>query len=329
MLQHSIFNIPDRHHGYSIDDNVRALILMSTAEDLACSDRTAFGAVYAAFIQSAWNDETASFRNFMGFDRHWLEESGSPDSNGRTFWALSIAERQHSDPQIRRWAATLIDRTIGHFCDVRSPRAMAFILLGGLNLCQSRADPGKARYLVDHYSDQLLFRYNESATDTWKWFETVLSYDNCRIAEALVYAGIYRDSDRLKQTASNALYWIMELQLSPDGMFCPVGTQGFGKQFETPHRYDQQPLEALAAIEGCIAGYTLRTDNFWLNAGEAAFAWFQGKNDHGIAVSDPKSGECYDGINPEGVNLNQGAESVLAWQMATRKIRTLRKLASC
>ena len=316
--------MPDRDHGYCVDDNARALMLSAMADDLAMADRLRLGTTYAAFVEGAWNRDSGRFRNFMSYDRQWLEATGSDDSNGRTYWALCVTECQFPDEGISRWAATLIDETAGLLADMHSPRAAAFVVLGSVLLCETRKDCGWATDLVRKYCEFLQFRFKESATPDWRWFETGLSYDNCRLAEALIRGGRLLQDQAMVETGLEALDWIAVMQQVSEGRFRPVGTDGFGQSFEAPAQFDQQPVEAWAAIDAYALAHSIAPETGWRDRAETAYAWFTGRNDCGQPLGDVSSGECFDGLNPAGVNLNRGAKSVLAWQFATRRIAALR-----
>ncbi len=329
MLQHSRFGVPDRAHGYCIDDNARALMLMAIATDLPGPLRSRWAHVYAAFVQDAWNEETRRFRNFMAFDRSWLERVGSSDSNGRTLWALAVTQRQCPDVGLAEWAATLFDETIGCVAPVQSPRTAAFVVLALLEVLPCRTDGDHLHFLLRQNAKLLLDLFERQSAADWPWFEPYLSYDNYRLSEAMLRAGRALESDAMIDTGRASLVWLVDRQTSLDGVFRPVGTAEFGVVHSEPRRYDQQPLEAWAAIDAAIAAERIVPGARWVEHGEAAFAWFEGRNDASERVADADTGECFDGVTATGVNRNRGAESVLAWHFAQRRISTLRTLDVC
>lgn len=326
MLQHSRFSIPDRDHGYCIDDNARALLLLSWADDLPLETRIDFGAVYAAFVQHAWNVQEKRFRNFMGFDRQWLEAIGSDDSNGRTYWALAITETEFPDDGTRRWAATLLDQIASKLPQTSSPRTAAFLILGAELIIRHRENADEALQMIRNCAAFLMECYAVSAIAKWPWFETSLAYDNARLPEALFRAGAMLDDADMIEVATRSMNWLMDRQVNAAGQFRPVATQDFGRPHAPPTLYDQQPLEAWATVDACMAAASVDNSRKWRDHAEAAFAWFLGANDTGKWLVDEKTGECFDGINSQGLNLNRGAESVLAWQCACRRIAVLRKM---
>lgn len=323
IIQHSIHSVPDRAHGYCVDDNARALMLMNRLGEDAEPHRSQLTSVFAAFVQSAWNDEAGEFRNFMGFDRNWLEEVGSQDSRGRTLWALGAATLEGQTAGLRRWAHGLFDRTAASAIDFGSPRATAFAMLGADYLLTAVPGHATAQTILGDGADRLLALFKQVRRDEWRWFETMLAYDNCRLPEAMIRAGLRLGRADIAECGIETLSWLMDQQISQSGHFRPIGSDSFGNDFETPRPFDQQPVEVWAAIDSSAAAFDATGDAIWLSHARLAYGWFTGANDRGIAVGDPHTGSCHDGLNPRGLNLNEGAESVLAWQLATCAMRVL------
>ena len=317
MLQHSIHLVPDRRHGYCIDDNARALMLVhrlpAREQELAQSRALSF----ASFLQHGWNPDRGVFRNFMGYDRHWLEDEGSEDSNGRTLWALGHAAAHAASPAMRDWAAGLFDLTGPMAERFKSPRAIAFAVLGAHARLAHEAESTRAGAIVERGGAFLWTLWKTARRPGWEWFEAGLSYDNARLAEALIRAGQRLHSVPLEQAGFSALNWLVDFQTAPEGHFRPVGSGSFDRPGESLP-FDQQPLEAWATIDACATAFDVTGGQTWRAHAETAYAWFLGHNDRGIALGDPKSGRCLDGLTPRGVNRNSGAESVIAYQLAAR-----------
>ena len=320
ILQHSISNVPDRAHGYCVDDNARALMLTNRLNGNSATVRR-LGTTFAAFVQSSWNEERHEFRNFMGFGRNWLEEVGSEDSCGRTLWALGSTVRWAPSAGLRHWAQGLFDRTSSSAETFHSPRAIAFAMLGADQVLEVDGRHKVAMSIVSAGADRLLELFNQSSRENWTWFEDVLAYDNCRLSEAMIRAGMRLGRYEVHECGIETLRWISNMQTVYDGHFRPVGSSSFGRAYEQPNPFDQQPVEIWASIDAASAAYDLTGDPSWLTQATQAYDWFSGANDRGIAVADPISGTSRDGINPRGLNLNEGAESVLAYQHATIAIK--------
>lgn len=320
ILQHSVHDIPDRAHGYCVDDNARALMLTNRLGPEAEPHRSRLASIFAAFVEASWNADKGQFRNFMDYRRNWLEDSGSEDSCGRTLWALGATALEGRTASTRLWARRLFNHAATSIADFGSPRAIAFAMLGA-DYRLAAEEKAPARAILEQGSDRLLALYNQASAAGWDWFEPVLAYDNARIPEALIRAGIRLQRADATQCGLDTLRWLNNGQIAPAGHFRPVGSDSFGRHREAPRPFDQQPVEVWAAIDAASAAYDLTGDAIWLAHAQRAFHWFSGANDRGLAVADPATGTCRDGINRRGVNLNEGAESVLAYQHACLALR--------
>lgn len=326
LFQHAIHSVPDRSHGYCIDDNARALLLagaLNEAGEHRLPD--SLTARFAAFVQHAWNPDTRRFRNFMGFDRRWLEDSGSEDSHGRALWALGECARRDADASRRRWAASLFAVALPSVEAFRSPRAWAFALLGLDAYCTTVAD-SCAEDLRRTLADRLMALLAAVETEDWVWFEDGLSYDNPRLSQALIVTGMSAGTAAYVDAGLRSLRWLMALQTAPNGCFRPVGTDGFGDKRTPPQGFDQQPVEAAAMISACLAAWQADGEAEWRNQAAAAFAWFVGRNDLNLSLIDPKTGSCCDGLHPDRLNQNRGGESALSYLLGLIEIRRAARL---
>jgi glycosyltransferase involved in cell wall biosynthesis len=313
MFQHAIGIIPDRRHGYCLDDNVRALMLVNQAQGLDQHERQSLAMTYAAFIQDAWNPDAKGFRNFMRFDRSWCEDLGSEDSNGRTIWTLGRTAQDSSDPDIRAWAIQLYDQTLPAIAETESPRTTAFVMLGAAAMLRARPHARSAEVLTQgaEFLERLL---GGARRPDWAWFEAVLGYDNPRLPQALIEAGETLGRPEWTAIGVETLAWIAERQTAASGHFRPIGSETFGHEYaQLP--FDQQPLEAHAAIDAALSAFRATGDERWRVHGAAAWRWFFGANDRGVTLADMASGRCRDGLTPRGANMNCGAESILAFQL--------------
>ena len=315
MLQHAIGNVPDRLHGYCLDDNARALMLMNLAEGIDPGERSRWRQVYGAFVQHAWNPQARGFRNFMRFDRSWCEDVGSEDSNGRALWALGQTLEMADDPSLRFWARRLYGEALAHCAAEGSPRAVAFAMLGAAAFLRASPGHGASQNFLRRGGDFLHRLLDASRRPDWTWFEAMLGYDNPRLSQALIEAGMALGDDRFREAGLDSMAWIAGQQIAASGHFRPIGSDTFG-QAHASLPFDQQPLEAQAAIDASAAAWRASGDPFWQGHAMAAWRWFFGANDRGVALADLASGRCRDGINPRGANENCGAESILAFQLA-------------
>jgi glycosyltransferase involved in cell wall biosynthesis len=321
ILQHSRYSVPDRHHGYCIDDNARALILTCVVPGIEPSLRDRQMAIYASFIDHAWNPETGRFRNFMSFDRRWLEDTGSNDSNGRALWALGVAAAKAPFAGIWQWAQSLFGEAIDHLAVIDSPRAKAFKILGSISIQSSLPDHPVLQSHIAEWADVIASLYRSVRRPGWEWFEPVLAYDNPRLSEALIRASIVLRREDLLQIGLETLNWLNVTQTSEAGHFSAIGSDSFNRPFAHPLPHDQQPVEAAAMVDACDAAFLATGDDVWRARAINAYRWFLGKNEGDVPIGDVETGACYDALTPTGVNRNQGAESLLAFHLATVAIQ--------
>ena len=315
MLQHGVFGVADRSHGYCVDDNARALLAMVLRGGTSPKEAR-MTANFAAFVEHSWNPDTRRFRNFMGYDRRWLEPVGSDDSNGRTLWALGVTESRARDAGLRGWAATLFDAVAPHMAEITSPRARAFAALAGDAVLDSRPGDEAAYRLLRASGEQLVRLHAAASRPGWNWFEPELAYDNARLPQALIRAGERLGDDAMVALGLSTLGWLVGVQTGPRGNFRPVGSNGFGRAYAPPLAFDQQPLEATATIDAAVTAFGASGDARWRTVARDAFGWFFGDNDAGVPIADLASGGCFDGLMASGINRNQGAESILSLHLA-------------
>ena len=323
LLQHAVHSVADRAHGYCVDDNARALLLScSFAKSgevrlLSKIDTTRF----AAFIQHAWNPDTGRFRNFMSYDRRWLEASGSEDSHGRTLWALAECAGADSDPSRRNWAAALFKTALPAVETFSSPRAWAFVLLGLDAYCALKLGDLDAVDIRKRLADRLVALFLASQRTDWLWFEDVLAYDNARLSQALIQTGLATHTPQYVEVGFRSLRWLMSIQTAPSGCFRPVGSKSFGRIRQKPDAFDQQPIEAAATISACLAAWRADRSAEWSEGATRVFGWFLGENDLQTSLVDLDTGSCSDGLHPGRPNENKGAESALSYLLSLVEMR--------
>lgn len=327
LFQHAVHSVPDRSHGYCVDDNARAMLLacaLNSPGEQPLSE--VLTTRFAAFVQHAWNPATGRFRNFMGFNRTWLEASGSEDSHARTLWALGETARSDATPSRRQWAAALFAEALSTVETFRSPRAWAFTLLGLCAYCAVAPDDLHAQEIRHSLAERLMSCLAAVETPDWVWFEEGLAYDNARLPQALMMTGAATQTPEYVEAGLRSLRWLMTRQTTPAGHFRPVGTAGFGELRQPPRAFDQQPVEATATIAACLTAWRADGDAEWKALATRAFTWFLGSNDLSVALVDPHTGSCRDGLHADRANENRGGESVVCYLLGLAEIRQLARV---
>ena len=323
MLQHARYAAPNRAHGYCTDDNARALVAALGARHVGSDERVErAGRTYLSFLEHAFNDESGRFRNFMSFDRRWLEDAGSMDSHGRAVWALGVLVAEGRRDWEQALGLTLLKKAMPALTDMHAPRPQAFAMLG-LHAYLSRfGGDREARVAYDTLANALHLRFLLHGSPQWPWPEEQVTYDNARLPQALLQAARLLRRDDMGAIALSSLAWLVNAQTRPPhgpdrrGIFAPVGNRGWWTRGGPMARYDQQPLEAGGTVEACLLAWSSTLEATWLHRARLAFNWFLGNNDAGAALVDAASGGCRDGLGPQGPNENQGAESTLSWVLA-------------
>lgn len=325
ILQHGKLRLPDRRHGYCADDNARALSLMARLSKLEAltPEQERMTRAYAAFVNHAWNEENGRFRNFMSYQREWLDDGGSDDCCARAFECLVDVARSALPLDLRQWACDLggyVVRRAPEWTSLRARAIMVRALARGYGVI---GDGPAVQAQIRAACDELHATFQQQAVPGHIWFEPNPSYDNARLPEALILGGQFLADDGMMRDGLTALRWLMDTQThAPTGVFMPVPTSRFDVNQAQDHPlYDQQPLEALASIEACLSAASVSGDAAWQDEARRVLSWFTGRNTQHLSLIDSDGG-CCDGLTPNGRNENQGAESLLAWPMSWLAVKS-------
>jgi len=325
MLQHADHTIPNRFHGYCTDDNARALLAAAMGQKYLPTNGLGLSVLsghYLGFLLYAYNDKNGRFRNFMTYSRQWSEEIGSEDSHGRAIWCLGKAVALLDNTGHLAMSTVLFNRALKATEHFRSPRAVAFCLVGLDAYLERFSGDSDARRIREVLADRLFTQFKENETKDWPWVEDTLNYANAKLSQALLVSGHALEKDDMVQMGLDSLRWLLEIQTT-NHHFAPIGCNGWFKKGGKRTRFDQQPIEAKSMVEACAQAYNITQDQQWLDNAVMCFNWFLGHNDLNMPLYDPKTGGCRDGLMMDGINQNQGAESTLAWLLA---LMTLQKL---
>ena len=323
IFQHAIFTVPNYREGYTIDDNARALTVSALLEELGNEETSELTSRYFAFVWYAFNSETGRFRNFMNYQRHWLEDSGSDDSHGRALWALGTVLGRSNTPALQSMAGWVFEKALPAILRTTSPRAWAFALIGIHEYLHRFAGDRRVTQVREQLAGRLLKLYQNNRADEWRWYEKSLSYCNAALPHALLMCGQGIPNNDMTEAGLESLNWLADLQRADEagGHFVPIGSNGFYKRGGERARFDQQPVEAQAMVSACLEAHRITGDKSWYKEARRAFDWFLGRNDLNLPIYDPTTGGCRDGLHPDRPNENQGAESSLAFLQAVLELR--------
>jgi glycosyltransferase involved in cell wall biosynthesis len=325
LLQHAAFDVPRYEDGYCLDDNARALAVMALAEDAGPDDRRLvrkLASRYLAFVRHAFNPSIGRFRNFMSYGRAWLEECGSEDSHGRALWALGTVVGRSSDATRQSLGRDLFHAALPALTGFTSPRAWSYALLGIDEYLRAFQGDSSVQGLRETLSLRLLDLFERTGDDEWPWFEDRLTYCNPRLSQALIVSGARMERQDMTAIGLRSLEWLVSVQRSSEGYFAPIGSDGFYVRGGPKAVFDQQPVEASAMISACIEAKRVTGGGRWVTHARQAFNWFLGQNQLQQALYDATTGGCRDGLHPERVNENQGAESTLSFLLALLEMRS-------
>lgn len=314
ILQHAKYTTPNRHHGYCVDDNARGLIALTKYFSLK-KDKEVLPLIhtYLAFLFYAFNPENNRFRNFMSYDHRWLELAGSEDSHARALWGLGVAVKEAPDSSIRNMAMRLFLEalpTVKHFT---SPRGWGYTVLGLQDYLSIYGGDADACKLRDDLAKRIHQLFKNNSSEEWPWCEKTATYANAILPHSLIIAGKCMQDNEMYDTGIKALNWLLEIQTASDGHLSIIGNRGWHDVNGSRSMFDQQPVEVKSLISACLDVYLMTGDKKWFEESERCLSWFLGQNDLGLSICDCKTGGCGDGLEIQGVNANQGAESTLAW----------------
>jgi len=318
ILQHASFSTPDRRYGYTTDDNARALILtllnwqlLENEEILPLLQR------YLSFLNLSLDRKTGRVRNFMAYDRRFIEEPGSEDSHSRSVWALGTTVAHSPTEPILGLTTRLFQQALPVCEHFTSPRAWAYSILGILKYLERFSGDREAQRANSILAKRLLRIFVENGSSDWPWGEDIVAYDNARLPQALIAAGEYLGNEDMREQGLQSLSWLIDIQTDQQGGHLSlIGNNGWLKRGGERARFDQQPLDALAIMDACYAAFHVTKGEQWLIHADQAFDWFLGRNDIHKVVANLHTGGCQDGLQGSEVNKNQGAESTIAWLTA-------------
>jgi glycosyltransferase involved in cell wall biosynthesis len=327
LLQHAIYSVPDRRHGYCTDDNARALVAMMLHWDLTEEERVIpLAGKYLSFLHYAYDPQTKRFRNFFSFDRHWIRpDELSDDAYGRSMWGLGMTVAIGPNEGLRALATRLFGEALAGAEGLGSPRAWAMTLMGIHAYLRRFSGDAFVRRARECLARRLLDRFVQGASEDWPWYESTVTYSNGKLPLALILSGQWLPDAQMVQRGLAVLDWLIRVQTDEHGRLSLIGNNGWFTRGSTPARFDQQPVDAMALILACAEAWRCTRDERWRRRALWAFEWFLGRNVTSERLYDPTTGGCRDGLHVNGPNLNEGAESTLAWLISLMTLHQLQR----
>ncbi|MCK4414685.1 MAG: glycosyltransferase family 4 protein [Candidatus Eisenbacteria sp.] len=314
ILQHARYCVPDRNHGYCLDDNARALIVACMYYSLHPEKRIlVLLETYLSFVHYAFNPENDRFRNFMSYERQWLEAGGSEDAHGRALWALGTAVKYAPNESVRRMAMLLFVDGLRVVESFTSPRAWSFAIIGLHTYLEKYSGDASARSIRTKLARRLFGLFMNNASEEWPWCEDRVTYANARLPQAMILAGQWIPDPEMFAAGERALAWLLRIQTADEGHISVIGNGGWYGREGQESSFDQQPVELMGLIDACLELYVATGKKKWRQEAERCLGWYLGRNDLDTQVYDFETGGCRDGLQRDGVNANEGAESTLSW----------------
>ena len=313
LIQHGIYSIPRRESGYTTDDNARALRLCVRLWEQHPDDRMLSRvACYLSFLEHA-RCPVRGFHNFMGYQRDWLDVAGTGDCQGQAVLALAELLSSNLPTGFQTLARELLNTSLPAMTELRSLRAQAYLIQAWTHLSRSQVeDIEPMERLARLAADRLVERFMHSRRPNWHWFESQMTYANAVLSHAMFDAAGQWPADSYLSVAQ-ASFEFLDQVTSSDDIFWPVGNRDWHARGEEKSLYAQQPVEASTMAAAAVAGFQLTGEDQFLQVLERAHLWFHGQNSLQLRLADAHDGSCCDGLEATGLNMNQGAESTLAY----------------
>jgi len=312
IIQHAKFGIPNLKEGYCLDDNARALLMVLMAyrqkKDALALELTPLYLSYIHYMQN----KDGTFRNFLSFNRNFLDEFGSEDSFGRTIWALGYLLGNAPNDAYYQTGKLIFFDAFPNFEKLKSIRSIANTMIGISYYLRSTPSDEGMKERLRSFADILVKHYEDRCTPNWKWFEDLLAYDNGILPLALLHAAEILNEKKFMSIAMESMDFLSSITMK-EGYLSVIGNKEWYKKDGERSLFAQQPIDAMAMVLMYHQAFILTKNKEYLNKLYTSFMWFLGENDLRMSLYDFETHGCCDGFESDGVNRNQGAESSLAY----------------
>ena len=263
--------------------------------------------------------------NFLSYDRQFLDQVGSEDCMGRTLWACGYCLDSKLPEETKYLSKEIFDKLFRWSLSFKSPRTKAFSIIGLYHYQKAHPEDQNVKINMRALADQLTGHFEVESSKGWDWFETYLTYCNARLPHSLFLAYEVTREKKYLQVASKSLKFLIDIQTINE-IFVPIGNRGWYRKGSNRAIYDQQPVEAACTTEASIAAFRNTNEEDYLNSAYTAFEWFLGRNLKSLKLYDPENGSCHDGLTPQGLNLNKGAEATLSYLQARLNLEEIKQV---
>lgn len=312
IVQHARYGIPNLKEGYCLDDNARALLMaLMSYEQNKDPFALDYMRIYLSYIQYM-QTENGTFRNFLSFRRDFLDKEGSEDSFGRTIWALGYLLYASPNVAYREFGMELFNNSRENFTKLQHIRGIADTVIGISYYLKSFPGDESLLQLLKQLTKRITDLYFENRTEEWQWFESSLTYDNAILPLSLFHSAEITDDETTIKVAVESASFLESITFSK-GYLSPIGSDGWYVKGGKRAMFDQQAVDVMANVQLFFQAFVVTKDKDYLEKMFQSFMWFLGENDLRVPLYDYETGGCCDGLEKDGVNRNQGAESSLAY----------------
>jgi glycosyltransferase involved in cell wall biosynthesis len=315
VIQFSNYTKPDPSSGYTLDDNSRAMITAAMHYN-KFRDISSLKLIkkYLNFIKYV-QQKDGRFYNYVDSKKRINLDIWADDPHGRALWALGYITSLDCLPkEIRNTAKILFKKSVNVTKSIKSPRAIAYSI-NGLYFFNKRFPSKLNIEKIDSLASWLVSLFNSCSTKDWKWFEDILSYSNSKLPESMFYAYLATRKKKYLDIAESSLEFL-RLATLEKGVFTPIGNRGWFSKGGNKSHFDQQPVDTGSMVHTCILAHEINNKNGYKKDAINTFNWFLGNNALKQIVYDEYTGGCRDGVGKSSINLNQGAESTIAYLMS-------------
>ncbi|MCX6798850.1 MAG: glycosyltransferase [Candidatus Diapherotrites archaeon] len=322
IIQHATHGVVSYKSGYTVDDNARALIAVLRFHNLLNGmDSETLAMIYLGFLHYTQQPD-GIFHNTVSFERAFVQEEPTWDCYGRALWACGYAVDSRLYENAKATAKKMLDDALQNISKLEDARPVAFALMGLHHYFHAKPEQSDLKEKIILLGDKLLALLQQSSSEGWFWFEDALTYCNARLPHALFLAFESTKERRFLDAAEQSFRFLEEKTVEGE-IFIPVGQNGWLPKGGAKALFDQQPIEASSMVEAAVAAFKANGKERYKKTALTAFEWFFGRNSLGAKLYDETNGGCFDGLTETEVNLNQGAESTIAYLSARLSVEEL------